>query len=266
MISGVERLSSADILKALRPLDLHPAQPVLAHASLRAFGRVDGGAEALLDALLGAAPRLMMPTFTYKTMIIPPHGPEGNGLRYGSGRESNRLAEFFRAELPADRLMGAAAETLRRRPGAQRSLHPILSFSGLGVEDLLSQQTLQEPLAPIRALAEQGGWVLLLGVDHSVNTSLHYAEVLAGRKQFIRWALTLSGIYACPNFPGCSQGFQEIEKYTGQIARSVRVGWTKVLALPVQPLLRIAEALIRANPRALLCRNPQCELCACVPD
>ncbi len=266
MIAGVERLTASDIFNALRPLDLPPDRPVIAHASLSAFGQVEGGAEALLEAVLGVAPRLMMPAFTYKTMIIPPCGPEKNGLTYGSGRESNRLAEFFRAGMPADRLMGAAAEALRRRPGTQRSLHPILSFCGVGVAEALASQTLKEPLAPVGVLAEQGGWVLLLGVDHTVNTSLHYAEAQAGRRQFTRWALTLSGIYECPNFPGCSQGFQEIETYSRPFARTVRVGWAKVTALPLQPLLRTATALIRSNPRALLCRNPACELCACAVE
>ena len=66
----------------------------------------------------------------------------------------------------------------------------------------MAVQTLAEPLAPIGALAQRGGWVLLLGVNQTVNTSLHYAERLAGRPQFTRWALTYEGVRECPQFPG----------------------------------------------------------------
>jgi aminoglycoside 3-N-acetyltransferase len=62
---------------------------------------------------------------------------------------------------------------------------------------------LDDPLAPVGALAEENGTVLLIGVNHTVNTSIHYAEKIAGRKQFIRWALTPQGVRECPGFPGC---------------------------------------------------------------
>jgi aminoglycoside 3-N-acetyltransferase len=46
-----------------------------------------------------------------------------------------------------------------------------------------------EPLEASGALPEADGCVLLLGVHHTVNTSIHHAEIPAARKQFIRWAL-----------------------------------------------------------------------------
>ena len=106
--------------------------------------------------------------------------------------------------------MGIVAETLRRHPRARRSLHPIQSFAGIYADKFLAAQTLQNPLGPIGALAEADGWVLLLGVDHTVDTSIHYAEKLAGRKQFTRWALLSDRIIECPGFPGDSAGFDAI--------------------------------------------------------
>jgi len=57
----------------------------------------------------------------------------------------------------------------------------------------LAQQLIsgQQPLnvyAPFRALAEAGGWVVLMGVGPDKLTLLHYAEQLAGRIPFRRWA------------------------------------------------------------------------------
>ena len=41
--------------------------PVVAHASLKAFGEVVGGAETVLRATLDSVWALVMPTFTYRT-------------------------------------------------------------------------------------------------------------------------------------------------------------------------------------------------------
>jgi aminoglycoside 3-N-acetyltransferase len=207
-----------------------------------------------------------MPTFTYKAMLTPEDGPANNAMVYGSGKDANRMAEFFTPEMPADRLMGAVAETLRRHPQASRSSHPILSFAGMNAEDAIRSQTLGEPLDPIRELMEAQGWVLLLGVNHTVNTSIHYAERLAGRKQFVRWALTAKGVQECPGFPGCSNGFQALEPHVEEITQRVSVGPAIIQALPLAQMVEIARALIVANPLALLCDRSDCERCQAVQD
>ena len=69
--------------------------PVIAHASLHAFGRVDGGPAAFLQALLQAVGALIMPTHTYNTMITPTIGPANNAMIYGAGQDLNRMAEFY---------------------------------------------------------------------------------------------------------------------------------------------------------------------------
>lgn len=250
-----------EIVTGLRQLDLGATRPVIAHASLRAFGDVPGGPETMLGAMLSVISGVMMPTFTYTTMLIPETGPENNGLSYGSSPDQNRLAEFYRSDMPASRMMGILPETLRTHEGARRSSHPILSFSGVGVDEALAAQSLEEPLAPIRALVEMDGWVLLMGVDHTVNTSIHYAERLAGRKQFIRWALTSQGVYECPGFPGCSDGFEKAAPALAAMTRTVRIGEATVQALPLAEMVPAVVALIQQDPLALLCDRPDCERC-----
>ncbi len=254
-------ISFRDIERGLKDLKINNQTPVIVHSSLSAFGEVQGGAESLLGALVRCFNAMMMPTFTYKTMIIPSVGPEDNGLIYGSGRQSNLMAEFYSDSMPADKLMGSTAEKLRTLPIAKRSSHPILSFSGIHVDTILNKQTLYDPLAPIQELANQQGWVLLIGVDHTVNTSMHLAERLSGRKQFIRWALTPHGITECPNFPGCSDGFNAAAPYLGAITRQVTIGNARIQALPLLPMLDITLEILRKNPAALLCDIPGCERC-----
>jgi len=255
-------VSSADLRQAFRELQLPADRPVLVHASLSAFGWVEGGAEAVVSALLESWAGVLAPAFTYKTMVTPECGPPGNGLTYGSEAVRNRLAEFFHPQMPVDRLIGAIPEALRRQAGARRSEHPILSFTGVGVESFLAAQSLAEPLGVIARLADAQGWVLLLGVDHTVNTSLHYAEKLAGRKQFLRWALTPQGVVACPGFPGCSEGFQALAPAVQPLGCFRRVGNALIQAFPLRGLLATAFAILREDPLALLCDRPYCERCS----
>jgi aminoglycoside 3-N-acetyltransferase len=255
-----------DLIKFLARLEIPSDKPVIVHASLSAFGEVRGGAETVVGALLKTYTRVLSPAFTYKTMIIPEIGPSNNGIVYGSGDGTNRMAHFFRPDLPADITIGKIPETLRQHPDAQRSHHPILSFSGVGVEHALQSQTLAEPLSPIEVLTNAGGWVLLMGVDQSVNTSLHYAEKLAGRKQFVRWALTPSGIYECPGFPGCSDGFEQIAPHIQKIIREQLAGETSIQGIPLPELITIARDLIENNPRALLCSLQDCPRCSAVRE
>ncbi len=183
---------------------------------------------------------------------------------YGSYADSNRMAEFFRPEMPADRLMGVVTEALRRHPGARRSHHPILSFAGMNADRYLDCQTLAGPLEPVRALVEAQGWVLLLGVDHTVDTCIHFAERLAGRRQFLRWALTPDGVVECPGFPGCSDGFNALAPRLATITRQAIIGQALVQAAPLVELSAAARAAVEADPLALLCDRPFCERCSAV--
>lgn len=250
-----------DFISAFRALGLDPKRPVIAHASLRALGDVRGGADAVVGALLSCFRTVVMPAFTCRTMVIPEEGPGDNALEYGSGRDANKMAEFYQPDMPADRMMGAVAEALRRHPQARRSSHPILSFAGVYAEQILATQTLVEPLAPIGALLERGGVVLLLGVDHSVDTSIHYAERLSGRRAFVRWALTPDGIVECPGFPGCSDGFGAIAPRLEVFTRRVEAGQSVVEAVPLIDLMRTVEKLLAEEPLALLCSRKNCPRC-----
>ena len=257
-------LTFRDLITAFRKLEIDPSAPVIAHSSLSAFGELQGGADTLLGVLGSSFKSIITPTFTYKTMIIPEVGPGENAIRYGSGKDTNRLAEIYHQDMPADPTMGVLAEKLRLHPQAFRSSHPVLSFAGLNAHPILAHQTLKEPLAPIKMLADQDGWVLLLGVGQVANTSIHYAEQLAGRKQFTRWALTSDGIVRCQGFPGCSQGFEQLNPYLDNLVRMAEVGSAVIQAIPAVNLIEIVCNLLKENPHALLCEREDCARCNAV--
>jgi aminoglycoside 3-N-acetyltransferase len=263
---GAAVLTFRELVNGFRRLEIERSRPVLVHASLSAFGQVHGGAETVVGALLASFDSVLMPVFTYNTMVIPENGPPDNGLEYGSGRHTNRLAVVFHPDLPADRMMGVIPETLRRRPDAGRSAHPILSFAGVNALPYLQAQTLVEPLAIIQALSQAGGWVLLLGVNHTVNTSIHYAERLAGKKQFTRWALTRQGALELPGFPGCSDGFQALAPHLEGLTRRLQLGEAEVQAFPLPEMVEIACSLVANDPLALLCEREYCHRCSVVRE
>ena len=236
--------------------------PVIVHASLRAFGQVD--AETMLKALLCSTQGLIMPAFTYKTMLNPEVGPPRNGITYGSQSDLNRMAEPFHAGMPVDRSLGILPEVLRRSPGAKRSSHPIQSFAGINADAVIDAQTLSDPFGPIALLAEEDGWVLLLGVDHTVNTSIHYAEKLAGRRQFMRWALMGDRVVECPGFPGDSEGFNAVAAAVERYSRRVEINGGMVQAVHLRSLFGIVVDLIKKDPCTLLCAREDCERCNAV--
>jgi aminoglycoside 3-N-acetyltransferase len=262
-MSSTQNLSLQQLKTGLAKLGLSK-NPVIAHASLRAFGPIEGGADSMLTALLESTRGVLMPAFTYKTMLNPEVGPPKNGITYGSEQDLNKMAEPFRPDMPVDKMMGVLPEVLRKNPKAKRSMHPIQSYVGIGVDPMLNVQTIYEPFAPIAALAAKDGWVLLLGVDHTANTSIHYAEKVAGRLQFIRWAMLPDRVVECRGFPGDSEGFNaiapDVEKYT----RRVEIGNALVQAVHLKSLVNVVVEKIQENPFALLCTRQDCERCNAV--
>lgn len=166
----------------LRACGLRAGQTVLVHMAMGKLGYVVGGAETVIMALLhvlGAEGTLMMPTHTSENS-------EPSNWRHPPVPES--WWPVIRANAPAynpattpTRMMGRVAELFRTWPGAIRSAHPHGSFAALGpnAQILVGNHTLEDefgPTSPIGQLYNLGGYVLLLGVDHGNNTSLHMAE------------------------------------------------------------------------------------------
>ncbi len=257
-------VSYRDLTIAFRDLGLDGTQPVIAHASLSAFGQVQGGAETIVGALMSSTKSVIMPTFTYKTMVIPKEGPPNNGITYGRGKRQNQIAEFYFPDMQADPLMGIVPETLRQLEEAHRSNHPIYSFSGVNAKDILAAQNNNDPFGPIHVLTKLQGLVLLLGVDHTSNTSIHFAEKNAKRKQFIRWALTPKGVKECPGWPGCSFGFNAVTPHIKSFTQKTKVGEALIQAIPLPKLLKVVVEKIIEDPIAFLCDRTNCQRCHAV--
>jgi len=254
-------ISYHDITVSLNELGLNRSTPVIAHVNLSGMGEVKGGLSTVMGALLATVDNVMMPDFTFSTLIIPESGPEDNAIQYGSGRESNLKVALYSHDLPGDALGSEAGEALRGYPGTFRSSHPVFSFVGLGLDAALAQHEADDPYAPVRVMRDMGGWALLMGAQPSENFSIHFAEQLAGRKQFLRWALTPTGIVEVPHFPGCPNGFNKIFYYLQEELHQERVGEIDWQAVRLDVLIQTALALIRDDAFALLCNDLNCPRC-----
>jgi aminoglycoside 3-N-acetyltransferase len=260
-MTNAESFGYRDVVLALRDSGIEPDSKVLAIGPAAIPENLRGGVSALLSALLSSCQTVLTPTFTFQTMVYPSVGPEDNAVDYPAASAASTDADIFRIDMPASPSIGPFAEALRTTDGSARSIHPILSFAGVRADDILETQTLDDPFAPVDALARSGGDVLLLGADHQSNIALHLAEVRAGRWQFIRWALTPGGAVECPSFPGCSRGFDAIETKLQGTEQTIEIGSFRIARIPLRDLLHIATGWIRADPRALLCSRSECAFC-----
>ena len=235
---------------------------VIVHSSLKKFGTIQGGPRTVVQALTASFKGVIVPSFTSKTMVTPEVGPPNNGITYGSSKDGNKLAEQFYPQMPPDKMMGKLSDALVYEKDAVRTSHPILSFAGIRAEEYLHAQTLFNPLAPIAALTEDNGWVLLLNKGHDVNTSIHYGEKLAGRKHFVRWALMSDRIVECPGYPGDSDGFDKIDEHIKDYTLRVEMKDNAFIqAVPLKRLIDVTVELIKKDPLTLLCQRDDCERC-----
>ena len=195
---AVQRATTPATIESLKKdfaaLGIQPGMTLLVHSSLSALGWVSGGAVAVIYALenvLGDAGTLVMPTHS---------GDLSDPARWENPPVSETWWQVIRDTMPAydpdltpTRKMGAIAETFRKQRDTLRSSHPQVSFAARGKHSKLitDHHALDYCLgekSPLARIYDLNGWVLLLGVTHANNTSLHLAEHRANypRKRMMR--------------------------------------------------------------------------------
>ena len=151
------------VVSQLAALGVRPGGVLVVHTAFSKVGAIDGGPEGLIAALraaLGADGTLVMPSMT-----------------------SDDYHPFDPGATPCLD-MGIVADTFWRLPGVRRSDSPH-SFAAVGPQaNLITAPHPVEPAhgvdSPPGRAYEHGGQVLLLGVGHEANTTVHVAESIAG--------------------------------------------------------------------------------------
>ncbi|SKC49355.1 aminoglycoside 3-N-acetyltransferase [Krasilnikoviella flava] len=269
---GDVAVTADDVAAGLRQLGLGRTSTVLAHTSMRAFGHVDGGAAAVARALVEVCGTVVVPADTWDQTGVPaPPGLERpwnaywNAATWAELDEAVDRAAVFAPDLPVDREMGAVPEALRRGHPHHRTAHPLKGFVATGerAAEIVGGQTLDRPLAPVEAVGDAGGDVLLVGVGHTANTAIHVAEQHLGRARYFRYAKVGPRAWAeLADLPGESHRFDGLEPALWPSTREVRVGRARLRRVGVAEVLAVTRAAIAADPRALLCDDPGCRCAA----
>ncbi|HJU69278.1 MAG TPA: AAC(3)-IV family aminoglycoside N-acetyltransferase [Gemmatimonadaceae bacterium] len=147
----------------LLDLGVEPGGVLIVHSSYRAIRPVEGGPQGVVDALRRAV------------------GPDGTIVMPSWPGDDDHP---FDPVAPSSADLGVIADTFWRQPGAVRTDHPF-TFAALGPH---ARRITSDPLpvpphrleSPIGRVWELDGQVLLLGVGHDSNTTIHLAEVLGG--------------------------------------------------------------------------------------
>lgn len=260
------KVTIAEIRDGVRNLSLS-GHPLCVHSSLRSFGRVEGGAQAVVDALLAEGCTVMVPSFFWGFAVPPPpHSrPARKGWDYarfeGPTAGVGRVYTPECTEIDAD--MGAIPAAVVTMPGRARGGHPLCSFAAVGpvARALVAEQGPLHVYAPLRALAARNGWVVLMGVGLDKMTLIHLAEQMAGRNPFRRWANGPDGRAIEVEVGGCSDGFGNLEPALSAFIRERKVGESMWLVLPARDALEAAAAAIRQNPEVTHCGDPDCDRC-----
>ncbi len=159
-------VTKKDIVDGLKRVGLKTGANVIVHSSLSAFGRVDGGADSVVDALIetvGDSGTIVMPCFTYD-------------WQPGQKFDWSKAQSTWTGKIPT---------TFGQRPGTKRGKHPLYDVSVRGpladwvikVNDYIPMGWGENKL--YYQWKDKNGSVLLLGVDHNANSTIHICQELA---------------------------------------------------------------------------------------
>ncbi len=232
-------VTQQDIEQSLRALGLQSGDIVLLHSSLASLGRVEGGADTVVDAFLSVL------------------GPEGTLV------------------VPTFGTLGIVPDTVKARPEAVHSAQPVASVAAIGAQaeeicrDHWKAELAHTQDTPYVRIADLGGYVCLLGVDQDRNTTLHTAEELL-RLPYLtptpeKTFQTPQGqvTKSWPLFPGPHRNFIGLDRLLreSERMRMGRIGNAVVRLIKSRDLIELARDAGARDPAFVLCDNPHCADC-----
>ncbi len=238
----MQPLSVDAVTEQLRALGVQAGMVLQVHTAFSKIGPVEGGPSGLIAALQAAVGRdgtLVMPSMSDDDdHPFDPHTTRCVG-------------------------MGVVADTFRRLPDVLRSDSPhAFAASGPLAARILAPHPLSLPHgpdSPVGRVHELSGHVLLLGVDHTADTTVHLAEYLAGVRYRRRKRLTVlrDGVpsrFDYEEIDHCCERFALVDGWLEEAGRQRRgvVGRGEARLAPAQAIVDVVVERLRADETAFL--------------
>jgi len=252
------------LVSELAALGVQPGMTLIIHSSMKSLGWVNGGAAAVILAL----EEVLTPE---GTLVMPTHSSDQSdpaNWKYPPVPEA--WWEAIRATMPAydpsltpTFHMGVVPETFRKQTGVIRSNHPQASFAAWGkhASRVAADHPLTPPFgadSPLGRVYDLDGWVLLLGVGHNRNTSLHIAEDRANLDPPVTHdgaAMLVNGVRQWVAFDDLGWDEFDFDAVGADFARETglqregRVGQAVALLMPQRPLIDYAVTWFETHRR-----------------
>jgi len=235
-------IPGAELTAHLLELGVTPGGVLLVHSSFSRVGPVEGGPGALILALQSA----LGPT---GTLVMPSMSDDDDH-------------PFDRRATPCLG-MGVLADTFWRTPGVLRSDSPH-AFAAIGPQ--AARITADHPIdvphglnSPVGRVYELDGQILMLGVGHDANTTVHLAEALEGvRYHRQKFATIMQGgqpVRWCYNeIDHCCDKFTLVDQWLDAEERQRRgcVGHGEARLAGSREVVEVVRARLRANETVFL--------------
>ena len=236
---------------------------ICVHSSLRSFGEVEGGADTIINAFLEEGCTLLAPSFTYRFFLPPREEIEQNGIdeEMKTIEPNGRIYNSNIIDISSD--MGAIPRAMVFTDGRYRGNHPTNSFVALGpeAEELIHCQTAENVYAPFQKMMEKNGKIVMMGVDLTKMTAIHYAEQLSGRELFVRWALDKDGSTMRMREGSCSEGFNNLASAVADFETQITVGNSLWRIFPIKETVLACAEAIKNDNNITHCGDKSCIQC-----
>ena len=228
----------------MRELGIKPDDTLLVHSSLKSLGRVEGGADTVIQALIESLPdgTLLMPSLSWQAVS-----------------KDNPI--FSVLNTPS--CVGIIPETFRKYPNVLRSInstHSVCAY-GKNAEKITSRHSMDTtPVgenSPFRLLPNYQGKIMMLGCGLKPNTFMHGVEEAANLPYVLEDTPTKifiedhSGnksevLHYMHNFQGIIQRYDRISECCG--IKSGKILDADVFVIDALDLWKSASDKISADP------------------
>jgi len=258
------RANKDEIREGLGQLGVAPGDVLFVHSSLKSFGHVVGGPDAVIDAMLeavGSEGTLALPVFSNNTYP--------GSLPFDVKTSPSRV--------------GLITETFRQRPGVKRGNQPTHSVAALGAQaDFITGN--YETLEPYDRGSAFGRMhaldtkIIFLGCGMWANSTLHVAEDWAGlpylgpqssimvdEKGQLRLVHLMKMPIGHRDFYKRGEENQKTKAVRFLRAKNAitfgQIGAAKVQVIRMRSCIELCMERFKEEPDLLLCDNPDCDFC-----